>query len=337
MKKLISLLLAILLLAGACFALISCKNEEKPTTAGEQTAASQPDTTPDATPDPTPDATPDPTPDVTPDVTPDPTPDPTPEPTKTNPVIPGDAFEMMKAAAEKTASLTSCEYTQSNTNNTVMTMMGQTSESPSVSVSSVKIANLGTDAVVSETKTTDTSMGMTTETTVYTDKNFAYVDSGDFKVKYAADSEEGAAYMPSVGGDVSENLPDKEAFSSAEITKNADGSTTVTIQMTEEQFKKAFSKYLDGLGDSLSESGITDASVTYKDIVFKFTVLSSGYLGSFTMSFKMDMSMNIGIPVQATSEVISDTTFVDPGKTVTVTLPDLSAFVDADTVNYFDD
>ena len=97
----------------------------------------------------------------------------------------------------------------------------------------------------------------------------------------------------------------------AVIEKNDDGSKSVTLVITAEQYAELFGEAMDSLSGSLG------GAVSVKDVTMEITV-KGGYVVEYDIEFDMDMNVE-GMTVSASMDM--DIDYINPGKAVKVTPP----------------
>ena len=252
------------------------------------------------------------------------------------PAVGGSAYDIVSAAIAKMNALTSYEVDMESTSDMKIVMAGMTQTAVTPTTSHTRLSGAGTDAQIYESIQEAETMGQKYKTTIYGDKDYVYVDMFGNKTRYAANSEEAKNYYPSASNE-STLLPEKECFDGAEVKQGEGLTKTVSLSLTEEQFKRTFGDYIDSIAESISGGLGARPDVTISDVKLSYTVLSSGYLGVYGMDFKMKMKMNVqGMDADVDATISSVLTYIDPGKEVTVTLPDLTDYTDYSEIPDFD-
>ena len=230
-------------------------------------------------------------------------------------------------AVDKTAALTGYEVKKENVTDMSFDLFGETQRMLTTTVEETLISGAGTEEQKSQSKQTQSSDGETAELTVYADRDFVYVSDGNNKVRFAADSDVAAQFLPDTGFRKNEKDPSADVFKDMTVTENADGTVTCVIRLTPEQFSELLGEdMLSALSGAEPGSGVEIEDLTCSDITATFVLLQSGYVGSYTVKMHVDMVMSMGLKINVSSEFTGTTTYVDPGKDVTVTFPDLSDY-----------
>lgn len=155
-------------------------------------------------------------------------------------------------------------------------------------------------------------MGETVAMDMYMDgQGWAYMtaNGASYKVNTAAAEAELPLSADSVTSMIKE-IPE-EYFEGVEIEKNDDGSKSVTLSLTPEQFAALFGNTLDGLTASMG------GAVSIKNATLEVAV-KGGYVVELDVEFDMDMNVQ-GMAVAATMEM--DIDYINPGKAAKATPP----------------
>ena len=142
-------------------------------------------------------------------------------------------------------------------------------------------------------------------------QGWAYVtmDGENYKVSL----EDATGALP-IGADSATNMITQfpeDLFEGAVIEKNDDGSKSVTLVITAEQYAELFGEAMDSLSGSLG------GAVSVKDVTLEITV-KGGYVVEYDIEFDMDMNIE-GMTVSASMDM--DIDYINPGKAVKVTPP----------------
>ena len=162
-------------------------------------------------------------------------------------------------------------------------------------------------------------LGVDLDMDFYIEDGYYYMTYLGQNLKFKAESMEeynGFGQIASVMPDLNEIY-----FTDIPVTKNWDGSKTVTISLSNEAFQSIFGELISSAGSSASQ-GAAIESVMVSDATVKITVDKSGYIKSYKVSF--DMSMSVGVNGASTTSSVfteAEVTYVNPGKAVTVTPP----------------
>lgn len=130
---------------------------------------------------------------------------------------------------------------------------------------------------------------------------------------YKVNAAEAAGELPLSSDSVTDMIAQfpEDLFEGAVIEKNDDGSKSVELVITAEQYAQMFGEALDGLSTSMG------GAVAVKDVTMEITV-KGGYVVEYDIEFDMDMKVQ-GMDVSATMDM--DIDYINPGKAVTVTPP----------------
>ena len=130
---------------------------------------------------------------------------------------------------------------------------------------------------------------------------------------YKVNTEAASAELPLSSDSVTDMITQfpEDLFEGAVIEKNDDGSKSVTLVITAEQYAELFGEAMDSLSGSLG------AAVSVKDVTLEITV-KGGYVVEYDIEFDMDMNIE-GMTVSASMDM--DIDYINPGKAVKVTPP----------------
>ena len=224
------------------------------------------------------------------------------------------AYELISAAAEKSSALKDIELEQ--TVNMKMDMMGMSMDVPIKMT--MKGKNIDSDDAIYYSLVNTTMMGMSVDSTVYIEGSDIYTVTMGEGYKMKAD-EVLDEY------DISKDLkavfycPAESVFEGIEVVKNEDGTRSVSLVMTQEDYINAYRPYYDSLMGEVGLAG--DAKLS--DINITVTVNSDGYMCGFKMSCNLEMTvteMGMDVPVKATLD--TEIKFVNIGSDVTITPPE---------------
>ena len=157
-----------------------------------------------------------------------------------------------------------------------------------------------------------TMMGMEVAMEMYQEDEWCYYVSDGEKYKISleeAQAGDGADFTHNLDGlmqELSEDIMKK-----ASIESNGDGSKTLTVKLSEEDFAEYFGEYMEGLGYGVDGATIEEASVsmTAKD----------GYLTVYEMNMEMEIIAE-GITTKGVAKISA--TYDDPGEEVEITPPE---------------
>lgn len=225
--------------------------------------------------------------------------------------------------------LASCSETPASLVNGAMAKMADLTSVEAKMDAEIKMSMMGIDMsmpidmhiIVEDTKSEKPSgsvkaemsfMGESVVMDMYMDgQGWAYMTVAGESYKVNTEAAEGELPLSSDSvTDMITQFPE-EYFEGVEIEKNDDGSKSVTLVLTTEQFAQLFGDMLDGLSDSMG------GAVTVKDVTLEITV-KDGYVVEFDIEFDMDMNME-GMAVSA--EMDMDIDYINPGKEAKATPP----------------
>ncbi len=224
------------------------------------------------------------------------------------------AYELISAATEKSAALKDIELEQ--TVNMKMDMMGMSMDIPIKMT--LKGKDIDSDNAIYYSLVNTTMMGMSVDAVVYIEGDDVYtVTMGEgYKVKGGKLIDE---------YDISKDLtavffcPAESVFEGVEVVKNEDGTRSVSLVMTQEEYINAYRPYYDSL---MGEVGL-GGDATLSDIKVTVTVDSDGYICGFKMSCGLSMTVTeMGMDVPVTATLDTDIKFVNIGGNVTITPPE---------------
>lgn len=174
------------------------------------------------------------------------------------------------------------------------------------------IEDAKSETPVSSVKAEMSFMGETVAMDMYIDaQGWAYmtVDGESYKVNAAAAAEE-LPLSTDLATDMVTQFPE-EYFEGVEIVKDDDGSKSVTLVLTAEQYAELFGETLDSLTESMG------AGITIKNVTLEISV-KGGYVVEYDIEFDLDMSVQ-GTTLAASMDV--DIDYINPGKDAKVTPP----------------
>ena len=240
-----------------------------------------------------------------------------------------DIYAVYLAAFEKTNTLNDAHYKNTTNMDMSIFVLGQTTKMTVVNTQETLVNNyLKPDMLVelhylqsnvSDGETDVSSMD------IFVNEENIYIreDEGDYMIVSRSDpssqefNEELNSAASYGGPAISEDM-----FKDAVITENADGSKTIKLSLTKEQFMAAF-------GDSISESLSTYGDIGAEDIQYDFEKINvsllidaAGYIPVINMTFEMNIAMKVyGIDATAVSEMTVTEEIIDAGAPVTITFP----------------
>lgn len=193
----------------------------------------------------------------------------------------------------------------------------------------LKVRGFNREKPVGWAKVSTKFLAQKTEAEFWFDGDYIYTDLEDrMKLKIPCDSDEAAEYMWTDFRELLKELPE-EPLKGAAVVRNEDGSKTFSADLSREEFDELFSEFSDeteqmAVDEFLSEN---DISEELHNCRVEITVLENGYLGSYVLSFDLTVKTDgeirsLDVPGEMHYRIKASLEFVDPGKEVTVTLPE---------------
>ena len=271
MKKVLSLLLALMMIFTAVMLAACAGDEKKPDETADKT-----ETAADTSKEETTDAA-----------------------QQTETKTPADTKEALKEAIEKTLALTSYEAAVTVKVNDI------------TSVYAIKA-----DATRSQCSRTVSTDGVSATVDVYAEDGLVFVKKGDSKTKGGSGSAEFKEYNIA---DVTKSIVTVIPADIAGEGQTKDGLTTVTVSLTEEQFKTTFETFAASMAAQATAMG--QGEPTYSNAKAVVVYNDAGYVTEYTLSFDIAIGANSGA---ASAKVV----YTNPGTDVTVPeLADKDAYV----------
>ncbi len=244
------------------------------------------------------------------------------------------SYQLIKNAVDKTNKLDS--YEMNMTTEIEMDFLGQNMKMPTTY--NVKASGIQSGKPIASGTMKTTMFDTELSYKIYTDGVTAYLDVMDKKAKASLEEEGAETYdLIDQTNDVVKELPE-EILKEVEIVKNEDGTSTVSFILDEETFSKVFKDLSDKLSNNNEdgeESATANTEVKVSDINVTIVVTKDGYIKSYDMSFKMDITVHsedddVLIQDMTTSmNVKVSAEYVNPGQNVTVDVPEnLDEYVD---------
>lgn len=224
------------------------------------------------------------------------------------------AYELVYEAMEKMSALDSLELEQKM--DMKMDMMGMTMDVP-MSVK-IKGKHIKSDSPILRADMTTTMMETSVDSVVYIESGYVFLTSlsDSYKMKLADVEQE---------YNVLEDLtsvfrcPAESVFEGVEIIKNDDGTRTVSLALTQEDY---FAAYGDHSATLLGELGL-EGNASFTDIKIDITVNKEGYLCGFKMSCGIAVTVTeMGMDIPVTATVAIDSKYYNFGANVTITPPE---------------
>ena len=224
------------------------------------------------------------------------------------------AYELVSSAVEKSSSLNDIELEQKV--DMKLDMMGMSMDIPITMT--MKGKSINTDSPILYSDITTSMMGTTVDSIVYIESGYVYLTTLGESYKMSL-SEVADEY--DIGKDLTAVFycPGESVFEGVEAVKNEDGSRTVTLVMTQEDYIAAYRPYYDSL---MGEIGL-DGDASLSDISVSLTVNKDGYLSTYKMSCAIAMTLTeMGMDVAVTATIDTEINFVNIGGNVTITPPE---------------
>ncbi len=173
-------------------------------------------------------------------------------------------------------------------------------------------------------------LGESQSADVYSDGTWVYVSSKDGSFKQRVEQTDGEYDYVGDAQDIVKEIPE-EILDKATVSKDADGSRTIKVDITDEQFEALFGEVISGVGDlgtgdtdgqagsgDGSGEGNTPEEAPYEisDTSIEIVIDKDGYIKSYEVSFKLDMTVE-GTPT--TSDVVAKIEYTERGSGVVVT------------------
>ncbi len=197
-----------------------------------------------------------------------------------------------------------------------VTVMGATVDTPvKMSVQSKGLTKGDPIAYVNMKMTV---MGTDILMEMYTEDGYVYTSTmgQNFKTK-AEEADMGYADSDMYEG-VLQEIPREILETSAAVTENEDGSKTIEVEFTPEQFQKVYADLVGDMSESMSES-MEIKSLNISECKVSLTVDKDGYISVYDVAFVLDMTVMVqGISTTAQMDLEMRCQYNDPGKPVTV-------------------
>ena len=180
----------------------------------------------------------------------------------------------------------------------------------------MKAKGLTGESPVVYAKTTMSMLGQSMETETYSEGEYIYVKSEDIGGYKMNAADLGDEYDTTSDFSATlQNLPE-DLLENTEITKNEDGTRTITLSIPDEKFAELFSDIAKSISESLSgEQEGEDADLALANAVVTVTVADK-YVKKYEISFTMEIDF---MGMQMSAEATSSVEIVKTGDDVTVT------------------
>ena len=242
-----------------------------------------------------------------------------------------DAYQIYKAAAEKTNAKSDMRQKQYIEQNITMAFLGLQIKSVSVTEAYDEIQDRNGNGTkyLSRSKTTTDNGGVKQES------EYELIADSD-KIYYKDAPSNGYTVMNRDEADFQsinemvkpENMTvsvlSEEVFAGAKIKENEDGSKTVSTAPDPETMNGIFKEIIDRYKQTFASAGADSVTCRAGGAEMIYTVSPDGYIihSESRMIVYIDMTI-AGIPVSAISDATTVTDFADPDKPVVIEIPPL--------------
>ena len=155
-----------------------------------------------------------------------------------------------------------------------------------------------------------------------------YREDDDFYIVMEGEGMEMKAGEDTEEYDVSSNFMDvikalpEDVLKDVEIVKNADGTKTVAVAISDAVFAEIYKELVDSTKESAGGAD-ADVVVSVSGAKVEITVDKNGYISSYKTTFTMEMALSVmGQEIKTTTEADIAVTYKNPGAAVTVTPPE---------------
>ena len=175
----------------------------------------------------------------------------------------------------------------------------------------IKATDLKKEKPTMYTKMTTSLVGQAVEMEMYQEGDWMYIatDGMNYKMN-AAEAAEEYDFSDDMDAMVQE-LPE-ELLKDVKLTKNEDGSQSVTVSIDGKKFSELYDDYIEDVNAS---ADIEVGTPTIDNAVVTITV-KDGYVTVYAMDFDMTVTVE---EISSTVKVKATITYKEPGKAVTVT------------------
>lgn len=237
------------------------------------------------------------------------------------------SYQVFSEAMEKTESLDSAEYTVKTK---IKTKIGEMEITMPINYS-VKTSGLKSESpVFSGSMSMDLGFSKV-EASIYNSGKYAYVSTSGMKIKMDISSDEGKNFdFSSIQEEFMANLSE-DVLKDVVFVQNDDGSKTMDIELTAEQFNQFFKEAYDSVYDQLigDEESDVKADIKLENTKLSIVINGDGYISKYALSY--DMTVNVvadGEESSVFASVTSEIEFINPGQPVEVTPPsDIDKYV----------
>lgn len=178
-----------------------------------------------------------------------------------------------------------------------MKVKGMNSENP-ISFSTVSMSLLGTNVTVD----------------VYQEGDWAYLSMDGMQYKMNISEAESEYDYTDDMKNMLQTLPEY-LLEGIEFTENEDGSKTISVNISDEEFTELYDELLEDLS---ATSGVNPEDLEVSDAVVSITI-KDGYVLEYDMEFTMAMTVE---GVETDTDVAYKLTYNNPGQAVTITPPE---------------
>lgn len=216
-------------------------------------------------------------------------------------------YDIFTAAAKKTDEAKTSEVKMTNVQKT--NLMGTTSETTTTGTAQYNMTNKDKPIVNMDAKVSTSGFSM--DMKIYYDGEYMYVNAMGMGYKQKVSVDE---VKESSGGSFNISLLPKELFEGVKATKNADGTTTATVTITNEVFKTTYKDVLvDLFADVISGEDLTN--VTVKDAKVDLTI-ADGYVTKYTVNYTAEYAIGND---KVSHEITEQMEFYNFDKDITIT------------------
>lgn len=217
-------------------------------------------------------------------------------------------YELVSEAIENTKTYSS--YTSKFDINMEITIMGMkvdTEINMELSASGVN-----TDSPIYRSTMTTTALGETTTADVYVKDGIYYIKSDDISTKISADKIDGTLLedmkIDSEDTDLSDvivALPETAFKEDTVIVENDDGTKSVELELTAEEFKNAYTEFVKSITEA---EDFTDAEFNFAPAKLKLTI-DKNSISAISLSTELEMSID-----GTSTKITLDISFTDINK-----------------------
>ncbi len=175
----------------------------------------------------------------------------------------------------------------------------------------IKAIDLKKEKPTMYTKMTTSLVGQAVEMEMYQEGDWMYISTDGINYKMnAAEAAEEYDFSDDMDAMVQE-LPE-ELLKDVKLTKNEDGSQSVTVSIDGKKFSELYDDYIEDVNAS---ADIEVGTPTIDNAVVTITV-KDDYVTVYAMAFDMTVTVE---EISSTVEVKATVTYKEPGKAVTIT------------------